>query len=46
MSAQLSQAAAEGIVSAKDRNFLIENGGDVSLTKGWAISILQRIGYT
>ena len=45
VSAQLIRAAAEGIVSAKDRNLLIENGGHVSLTRGWAISILQRMGY-
>ena len=51
MSGQLHvvQAEPEGIVTARDRNLLIENGGhihvDIALTRGWAISILKRMGY-
>ena len=45
VSAQLVQAAAEGIVTSKDRNLLVENGGHIALTRGWAISILKRMGY-
>ena len=33
MTAQLVRAAAEGIVSAKDRSLLIENGGHTSLVR-------------
>lgn len=39
------QAAPEGIVTARERNLLIENGGhiheDIALTRGWTISILK-----
>ena len=45
MSGQLVQAAAEGVVSVKDRNLLIENGGHIALTRGWASSLLNRMGY-
>lgn len=38
-------AAAEGIVVSKDRTLLIENGGHVALTRGWALSLLRRMGY-
>ena len=33
VSAQLVQAAAEGIVISKDRNLLVENGGHIALTR-------------
>ena len=29
-------AAAEGIITAKDRSWLEENGGHITLTRGWA----------
>ena len=33
-------AASKGIVMAKDANMLSENGGSISLTKGWAKRLL------
>ena len=38
-------AAAEGIITAKDRSLLAENGGHITLTRGWAASILKRMGF-
>ena len=37
--------AANGIVSAWNCALLLENGGHVSITKGWAKSILHRMNY-
>ena len=43
---QIVQTAAEGIVTACDRTLLVENGGHIiSLSRGWALSLLQRMGY-
>ena len=39
-------AAAQGIVSTKDRTLLAENGGPILLTQDWALSLLLRMGYT
>ena len=38
-------AAANGIVAAKERSLLREHGGHLELTKAWAKSLLQRMGY-
>ena len=38
-------AAANGIVSVKDRSLLCEHGGHLELTKAWAKSFLGRMGY-
>ena len=38
-------AAAAAIVTKQDRNLLAENGGHIRITKTWAKSFLQRIGY-
>ncbi len=38
-------AVAEGIVKNHDSNMLVCNGGHISLTKNWAKSLLQRMGY-
>lgn len=38
-------AAAQGIVKAHDRTFLFENGGYISITRNWALSLLGRMGY-
>ena len=38
-------AAAEGIVKATDRTMLSDNGGGIHLTKAWAYSILNRMGF-
>ena len=45
VSVALVQAAGEGIVMAKDRTLLVENGGHISITGGWADSLLKRMGY-
>ena len=45
VSVALVQAAGEGIVMAKDRTLLVENGGHISITRGWADSLLKRMGY-
>ena len=38
-------AAAEGLVKAYDRTILVEYGGQVAITKSWAMSLLGRMGY-
>ena len=38
-------AAAQGIVKANDRTLLFENGGYISITRNWALSLLGRMGY-
>ena len=45
VSCSLVLAAAEGIVTSKDRTLLCENGGHVALTRGWALSLLKRMEY-
>ena len=37
--------AANGIISAWNCALLLENGGHISITKGWAKSILNRMNY-
>ena len=37
-------AAGKGIVLAKDRSLLVENGGHIGITKSWARSLLRRMG--
>ena len=41
----LVMAGAEGIVAARDRSLLVANGGHIEITKAWAASLLQRMGY-
>ena len=36
---------AIGIVSARNCALLLENGGHISITRGWAKSILHRMNY-
>ena len=36
---------ANGIVSARNCALLLENGGHISITKGWAKSILHQMNY-
>ena len=38
-------AAAEGIIAARDLSLLVEHGGHTHLTKSWAKSLLNRMGY-
>ena len=39
------RSAAVGIVKSHDANLLKCNGGHIDITKSWAISIPQRMGY-
>lgn len=41
---QVVIAAAEGIVSANNKELLASNGGNVSLKKTWAVSLMKRVG--
>ena len=41
---QVVIAAAEGIVSANNKELLSSNGGNVSLKKTWAVSLMKRVG--
>ena len=36
-------AAAEGIVTIRDRTLLVKNGGSIKLTKTWAASLMERM---
>jgi len=36
--------AGEGVVKSKDANLLKEHGGSIEITKGWAQSLLSRMG--
>ena len=38
-------ASAKGIILTMDRTLLSDNGGHVNLTRGWAKSLLSRMGY-
>ena len=38
-------AAAEGIVAATDCSFLRQHGGSLVLTKAWAKSLINRMGF-
>ena len=39
------RAAAEGIIAARDITKLSSHGGHINVTKSWAISLLNRMGY-
>ena len=39
------RAAAEGVISARDITKLASHGGHINITKGWAMSLLNRMGY-
>ena len=45
ISAPLVIAAAQGIIEAKDRTLLVENGGSINLTRTWAKSLMHRMGF-
>jgi stalled ribosome rescue protein Dom34 len=38
-------AAANGIVSSKDASLLVSHGGNISINKHWAKSLLGRMKY-
>ena len=40
------QCIGRAIVSVKEPLSLVENGGNIALTEGWAKSLLHRIGFT
>ena len=37
------KAAARGLVIAKDRTLLVENGGHINITRDWALSLMNRM---
>ena len=39
------RAAAEDIISARDITKLTSHGGHINITKSWAMSLLNRMGY-
>ena len=39
------RVATEGIISARDITKLASHGGHIKITKGWAMSVLNRMGY-
>lgn len=39
------QAAAEGIVAAKNPSLLVKHSGHITITKGWVKSLFSRMGY-
>ena len=45
ISVPLVLAAAQGIIDAKDRTLLVENGGSINLTRSWGNSLMQRMGF-
>ena len=45
ISSPLVVAAAQGIIEAKDRTLLVENGGSIHLTRSWANSLMKRMGF-
>lgn len=38
-------AAGEGIVRAHDRTLLVQHGGHIQITKSWAMSLMNRMGF-
>ena len=38
-------AAAEGIVTPRDKSLLVKYGGQIEITKGWGRSLLNCMGY-
>ena len=45
VNATIVMGAAEGIISYRDASKLSYNGGHIEITKSWAKSFLQRIGF-
>ena len=38
-------AAAEGVITARNRSALLKYGGHIELGRPWAVSILRRMGF-
>ena len=45
VSTDVAIAAALGIIRRKDSNLLAKNGGHIALTRDWARSLLDRMGF-
>lgn len=45
VNARLVVAAAIGLIAARNRSLLVEYGGNLNPDKGWAQSLLRRMGY-
>ena len=41
----IAMAAANGIIAARNPALLVQNGGHIEITKAWAKSLFQRMGY-
>jgi hypothetical protein len=41
----IAMGCAEGIVASFDANMLAHNGGHIAITKTWAKSLMQRMGF-
>ena len=44
MNSRIIISAAKGFLIAEDRTLLAENGGPITLTKAWAVSLMKRMG--
>ena len=42
---KIAVAAAKGIINAKNREILVENGGHVTLGNGWVKSLFKRMNF-
>ena len=42
---KITIAAAEGIIMAHNRSLLVQHGGYIELTRDWALSLLNRMGF-
>ena len=40
---RIVRALGKGVVKAKDRTLLVENGGSIEITLDWALSVLKRM---
>ena len=38
-------AAAEGVITARNRSLLLKYGGHIELSRPWAVSLLRRMGF-
>ncbi len=45
VSARIAMAAARGLLNSCDRGSLVEYGGHIDITRSWAYSLLQRMGF-
>ena len=43
INSRIVRALGKGVVKAKDRTLLVENGGSIEITRDWALSVLKRM---